>query len=61
MFRVVNFVWYFIWIINCLHEPSYVLFASFQETKTKKSEPTSTFHSLHDVMLDLFSMLKTYE
>jgi hypothetical protein len=36
-----------------------LLFVSIRETKTKKnSEPISTFHPLHDVMVDLFYMLK---
>jgi hypothetical protein len=55
-------VGYFTWILNHLYEPSYVLIASFRETKTKKnSEPISTSHPFYDVMVELFYMLKTHE
>jgi hypothetical protein len=38
---------------------SYLLL--FKKQKPKKSEPTSTFRPLHDVMVDLFYILKTHE
>jgi hypothetical protein len=42
------------------HPMCYLLL--FEKPKPKKiSEPISTFNPLHDVMVDLFYMLKTHE